>query len=49
MNNITLTVEEANQILSYLSKQPYSDVAGLIQMIGQKANVKEEETTKTEE
>lgn len=38
-----LTIEEANQILAYLAKQPYAEVAGLIQMIASKADKPKEE------
>ena len=34
---VNLSIEEANTLLGYLAKQPYGEVAGLIQMISSKA------------
>lgn len=47
MKEITLTIEEANALLGYLAKQPYGDVAGLIQMISVKAQPKETKNAKS--
>jgi len=40
MDKVVLTAEQANELLKYLASKPFSEVAGLIQMI-QKSVVKE--------
>ncbi len=42
MKEITIPIETANTILSYLANRPYAEVFQMIQAIQQAATVKEE-------